>query len=211
MFCCSSFFSFVRILLSNILSVYYCTWTIFVNVTILRKYSGNGRACASSRYQAVFLLPHGLGTRLLRCGTAFAPHFIHTMTALLPVVFPHRFRSISAVLRSFRTVSAASPQSFHTVSAASPQCHGLSAASPQSFHTVSAASPQSVPLCFPVSPHCCRSPSAVFGCVNLSEKTVAETLSNQRLMYSAMVLLFNTLSVCSLLLMSPLPLFLEGL
>ena len=63
--CCSSFFSFVRILPSNILSVYYCTWTIYVNVTILRKYSGNGRACASSRYQAVFLLPHGLGTRLL--------------------------------------------------------------------------------------------------------------------------------------------------
>ena len=62
--CCSSFFSLVRILLSNILSVYYCTWTIYVNVTILRKHSGNGRACASSRYQAVFLLPHGLGTRL---------------------------------------------------------------------------------------------------------------------------------------------------
>ena len=50
--CCSSFFraffSFVRILLSNILSLYYCTWIIYVNTTILRKYSGNGRACASS-------------------------------------------------------------------------------------------------------------------------------------------------------------------
>ena len=41
-----------------------CTWTIYVNVTILRNYSGNGRACASSRHQTVFLLPHGLGTRL---------------------------------------------------------------------------------------------------------------------------------------------------
>ena len=64
---------------------------------------------------------------------------------------------------------------------------------PHCFRCISAV----FPLCFPVSPHCCRSPSAVFGCVNLSEKTVAETLSNQRLMYSAMVLLFNTLSVCS--------------
>ena len=106
-----------------------------------------------------------------RICSAFYPYYDRTT----PVVFPHRFRSISAVLRSFRCISAV------------------------------------FPLCFPVSPHCCRSPSAVFGCVNLSEKTVAETLSNQRLMYSAMVLLFNTLSVCSLLLMSPLPLFLEGL
>ena len=39
--------------------------TVYVNVTILRKYSGNVRACASSRYQAVSLLPRGLGTRLL--------------------------------------------------------------------------------------------------------------------------------------------------
>ena len=38
--------------------------TVYVNVTILRKYSGNVRACASSRYQAVSLLPRGLGTRL---------------------------------------------------------------------------------------------------------------------------------------------------
>ena len=55
------FFSFIRILLSNILSVYYCTWIIYV---ILRKYSGNGRACASSRYQAVPLLPRSLSMRL---------------------------------------------------------------------------------------------------------------------------------------------------
>ena len=41
------FFSFVHILLSKILFVYYCTWTIYVNVTILRKYSGNGHVCAS--------------------------------------------------------------------------------------------------------------------------------------------------------------------
>ena len=38
--------------------------TIYVNVTILRKYSGNGRACASSWYQAISFLPRGLGTRL---------------------------------------------------------------------------------------------------------------------------------------------------
>ena len=37
---------------------------IYINITILQKYSGNGRACASSQYQAVFFLPHGLGTRL---------------------------------------------------------------------------------------------------------------------------------------------------
>ena len=36
-------------LYSNIcMSVYYSTWTRYVNVTILRNYSGNGRACASS-------------------------------------------------------------------------------------------------------------------------------------------------------------------
>ena len=58
-------------LLSNILSVYYCMWTIYVNITILRKYSGNGRACASSRYQAVFFLPHGLGT-----GLSGTPHVV---------------------------------------------------------------------------------------------------------------------------------------
>ena len=46
------FFSFVHILLSNILSVYYSTWTSHKNITILRKYSGNGCACASSQYQA---------------------------------------------------------------------------------------------------------------------------------------------------------------
>ena len=38
--------------------------TIYVNVTILRKYSGNGHACASSRYQTVSLPPRDLGTRL---------------------------------------------------------------------------------------------------------------------------------------------------
>ena len=60
------FFSFVHILLSNILSVYYCTRTSYVNVTILQKYSRNGCTCASSQYQAIFLLPRGLGTRLSR-------------------------------------------------------------------------------------------------------------------------------------------------
>ena len=40
--------------------------TVYVNVTILRKYSGNVRACASSRYQAISLLPRGLDTRLNR-------------------------------------------------------------------------------------------------------------------------------------------------
>ena len=69
LFCCSSFFSFVHILLSNILSVLYCTWTIYVNITILWKYSGNGHTCASSQYQAVSLLPCGLGTRLINSVT----------------------------------------------------------------------------------------------------------------------------------------------
>ena len=122
----------------------------------------------------------------LRRRSSAGPHLLRILSILWPhystVVFPHRFRSISAVSRSFRCISAIFPHCFRCISAV-------------------------FPLCFPVSPHCCRSPSAVFGCVNWSEKTVAETLSNQRLMYSAMVLLFNTLSVCSLLLMSPLPLF----
>ena len=51
------FFSCVRILLSNILSVYSSTWKSNVNLTILRNYSGIGRACASSQYQAVFSPP----------------------------------------------------------------------------------------------------------------------------------------------------------
>ena len=38
--------------------------TVYVNVTILWKYSGNVRTCASSRYQAVSLLLRSLGTRL---------------------------------------------------------------------------------------------------------------------------------------------------
>ena len=36
--CCSSFFSFVRMPFSNILSAYYSTWAIYVNVTILWNY-----------------------------------------------------------------------------------------------------------------------------------------------------------------------------
>ena len=60
----SAMYVHVRILLSNILSVYSSTWKSNVNLTILRNYSGTGRACASSQYQAVFLLPSGLGTRL---------------------------------------------------------------------------------------------------------------------------------------------------
>ena len=48
----------------QILFLDYCTWTIYVSVTILRKYSGDGCACASSRYQAIFLLPRGLGMKL---------------------------------------------------------------------------------------------------------------------------------------------------
>jgi len=54
------------VLLSNILSGYYSTLTSYVDVTIYRKYSGNGRPCASSQYQTTPLLPHALGTRLGR-------------------------------------------------------------------------------------------------------------------------------------------------
>ena len=46
--CCfviSLYFSFVRILLSNILSIYCSMWTSYVNITILQKYSRNGHTC----------------------------------------------------------------------------------------------------------------------------------------------------------------------
>ena len=39
------YFSFVHRLLSNILSVHYSTWTSYVNMTLLQKYSGNGDTC----------------------------------------------------------------------------------------------------------------------------------------------------------------------
>ena len=49
----------------------YTTFEYLVRILLhmdnLRKcynYSGNGRACTSSRYQAISLLPSGLGTRL---------------------------------------------------------------------------------------------------------------------------------------------------
>ena len=63
-------FSFVHILL-NILSVYPSTWTSYINVTILQSYRGIGHAHVTSRYQAVFLLPSGLGTRLVYVGRAW--------------------------------------------------------------------------------------------------------------------------------------------
>ena len=59
-----SFFLLCTYTTFEYLAVYYFTWTAYVNVTILWKYSGNVRTCASSRYQAVSLLTHGLGTRL---------------------------------------------------------------------------------------------------------------------------------------------------
>lgn len=39
------YFSFVHRLLSNILPVHYSTWTSYVNMTLLQKYSGNGDTC----------------------------------------------------------------------------------------------------------------------------------------------------------------------
>ena len=43
-------------LYSNIyMSVYYSTWTRYISIIILQNCSGNGHACTSSRYQAVFL------------------------------------------------------------------------------------------------------------------------------------------------------------
>ena len=41
-------FSLVHMPLSNTLSVHYSTWTSYVNVTILQKYSGNECACAQA-------------------------------------------------------------------------------------------------------------------------------------------------------------------
>ena len=105
--------------------------------------------------------------------------------------------------------------------------HILSALCPHS-RSLSTPLPQHLCIAFLVSPHSCHSPSAIFFLyvfvlflswnsqysytaerLSCLCKTVAETLSDQRLMYSAMVLLVNTFSVCSLL-MSPLP-FLESL
>ena len=78
MLCCSSFFNFVCTLLSNILSVYYCMWTSYVNVTILQR---NDHAYACSQYQAVSLLPRSLGTRLMaHMNTQHAP-ILHTTYA----------------------------------------------------------------------------------------------------------------------------------
>ena len=57
LFCCSSFFSFVCVLLSNILSIYYCTWTMYINITILQKYSRSKHTCASGQYQACLSTP----------------------------------------------------------------------------------------------------------------------------------------------------------
>ena len=71
-------------------------------------------------------------------GTAVAPHFVRTTS----VVFPHRFRSIPAIIPHI-IVPAVFPHCYYSVV--------FSAASPQSFRIVPA-----------VSPHCCRSPSAVF-------------------------------------------------
>ena len=55
------YFSCMRILLLNMFSVYYSTWTSYVNVTILRKYSGNGH----KQLIPGCFLPCGLGTRLV--------------------------------------------------------------------------------------------------------------------------------------------------
>ena len=64
------FFSYVHILLSNILSVYSSTWESNINLTILQNYnSGIGRACASSRHQAVFSPPSRPGYEARWCQT----------------------------------------------------------------------------------------------------------------------------------------------
>ena len=81
--CIVFFFSFVCILLSNILSAFYCTWTIYINVTILWEYSGNSCACASSRYQTIFLLPHGLGTNSRHQVLSNLPGLSRTVDKLL--------------------------------------------------------------------------------------------------------------------------------
>ena len=63
--------------------VYYCTWTIYINITILQNYSGNSRACTGGQYQAIFLLPRGLSTRLSPPSpshippTIYMPVFMH--------------------------------------------------------------------------------------------------------------------------------------
>ena len=47
------------------------TWTDYMNLTILQKYSRNGCACTNSRTRPLSLLPHGLGVRLNQTCTIF--------------------------------------------------------------------------------------------------------------------------------------------
>ena len=78
--------------------------------------------------------------------SALCLHYVRTT----PVVFPHSFRSISAIFPHCY-YSVVFPHRFRGISAVFPHCsRGISALLPQSFRTVPA-----------VSPHCCRSPSAV--------------------------------------------------
>ena len=57
--------------------VYYCTQTILVNITNLQKSSGNSHTCASGQYQAIFLLPRGLSTRLSPSSPSHIPPTIY--------------------------------------------------------------------------------------------------------------------------------------
>jgi len=54
------FFSFVCIVLLNILSVYYSTLTSYMNLTILQEYGGND---LDTQAVDASLLPHGLDTK----------------------------------------------------------------------------------------------------------------------------------------------------
>ena len=70
----------------------------------------------------------------LLCGTAFAPHFIHTMTALLhgslSAPFPQHLRSVTVFPLHLRNLSALFPLHLRSLSALFP---GISALLPQSF------------------------------------------------------------------------------
>ena len=79
-FVVSSSFSFVCILLLKILSVYYSMWTSYMS--IVQIYNGKRLHMCSQwfQYQAVFLLPCGLGTTLVSSldhilSTCPSPHF----------------------------------------------------------------------------------------------------------------------------------------
>ena len=62
----------------EVLSGCYSTWTSYVNVTIIRKYCGNGRTCAISGKLPVSILPRDLGTGLPQVADRRGGHSVFT-------------------------------------------------------------------------------------------------------------------------------------